>query len=84
MHIRPGVIKNYAQRHVITDKHMFAVYGVSIIKDNNIVINFADFSNEIKYFDSIKDFSAYVKRLNKKYEVVNIYYVTSVPKGTFA
>lgn len=84
MHIRPGVIKNYAQRHVITDNHMFAVYGVSIIKDDNIITNFADFSKDIKYFDTITDFSAYVKRLNKKYEVVKIYYVTSVPNGTFA
>ena len=63
MDVRPGVIKNYAQRHVISDNHCFAVYGISIIdKNGDIVTNYAQWANDIKYFNSVADFQCYVNK----------------------
>ena len=67
MDVRPGVIKNYAQRHVISDNYCFAVYGISIIDQNgDIITNYAQRADDIKYFDSVTDFQNYVNKLKQK------------------
>ena len=82
MDVRPGVIKNYAQRHVISDNYCFAVYGISIIDQNgDIITNYAQRADDIKYFDSVTDFQNYVNKLKQKLHVVKIHYVTSFPVG---
>lgn len=82
MDVRPGVIKNYAQRHVISDNYCFAVYGISIIdKNGDIITNYAKWSNDIKYFNSVVDFQHYVNNVKQKLHVAKIHYVTSFPVG---
>ncbi len=59
-----------------------AIYGISIIdKNGDIITNYAQWANDIKYFNSVDDFQNYVNKVKQKLHVVKIHYVTSFPVG---
>lgn len=86
---RPGVIKNYALRHLaVQEGCLYAVYGISVkYKDpDKDIVNYAKTPHEIEYFFSEEVFHQYVNSLIEKFksaEDIKIHYVSSTLNNNY-